>query len=70
MPALRMYAFEGEADMAGPDNRRTRRYITERFLERFGKLPVATVERRHVEKILAEEKPGQKKLSSPCFGHW
>jgi hypothetical protein len=44
------------------DTQRTRRYITERFLERFGKLPVATLERRHVEKILAEEKPGQKKI--------
>jgi len=45
-----------------PDTQRTRRYITERFLGRFGTYPVATLERRHVEKIIAGEKSGQKKI--------
>jgi integrase len=40
------------------ETRRTRRYCLERLLTRFGELPLAGLERRHVEKIIGEYKPG------------
>jgi hypothetical protein len=45
-----------------PDTRRTRRYCAERFLARFGNLPVSTLERRHVQQIIDDEKPGQARV--------
>jgi hypothetical protein len=45
-----------------PETRRTRRYCAERFLERFGQLSVAGLERRHVQQIIDGERPGQARV--------
>jgi len=45
-----------------PETQRTRRYWTKWFIERYGTLPVAGLERRHVERIITDEKPGKARL--------
>jgi integrase len=44
------------------ETRRTRRYCVEKFLDRFGHLPVVTLEQRHVQKIIDDCKPGQSRI--------
>jgi integrase len=44
------------------ETRRTRRYCVEKFLDRFGGLSVANLERRHVQKIIDDCKPGQSRI--------
>jgi hypothetical protein len=44
------------------ETRRTRRYCIEKFLHRFGDLSVANLERRHVQKIIDDCKPGQSRI--------